>query len=255
MDCDCRGQSLPTQSEAWPILSSMFLGLQTRSPRKQAFWIRHQGISSSTITYGWSMVGSIHCLAIFLPTDSLETGLGSHEGFALQGLDLPMALSWLSTDLVYEERELLDYCENGTKTSYSLTKLILVVICTAPSTLATFEPDKHEIVSLLVRLALSNSSPSSMAVLQSALALSSFHRHGLQAGVFRFRARALRTLITSCTPSIKVLTIVQHIAASMILCHLEVCLSWSLQICALMSTKFLPTSDAWDAEYCVSVVL
>lgn len=171
-------------------------------------------------------------LATYYPTNASEIGLGSHEGFALQRLDLPMALSWLPINLAHEERELLDHCKYATSISYSLTKLILVVICTATSTLAIFEPDKHEILSLLVRLILSDSSPSSMAVLQSALALSSFHRHGLQADVFRFRARALRTLITSCRPGIEVPTVVQHIAASMILCHLEVCSSLGLHLCA-----------------------
>lgn len=148
-----------------------------------------------------------------------------------------MAVSWLPIDLAHEERELLDHCKYNTQTSHSLAKLILVVICTASSTLAIFEPDKHEILSLLLRLALSDSSPSSMAVLQSALALSLFHRHGLQAGVFRFRARALRTLITSCTPGIEVPTVVQHIAASMILCHLEVCLNLGLNIFVCISTN------------------
>ncbi|KAH8900612.1 hypothetical protein GQ53DRAFT_708499 [Thozetella sp. PMI_491] len=115
-----------------------------------------------------------------------------------------MALSWLPINLGYEERELVDH-----------------FIYTASSTLAIFEPDKNEFLSLLVRLALSDSSPSSVAVLQSALALSSFHRHGLHADVFRFKARALRTLITSCDHSIESPTLVQHIAARMILCHLE----------------------------------
>ncbi|KAE9376312.1 hypothetical protein N431DRAFT_331088 [Stipitochalara longipes BDJ] len=115
-----------------------------------------------------------------------------------------MALSWLPINLGYEERELLDH-----------------FIYMASSTLAIFEPDKNEFLSLLVRLALSDSSPSSKAVLQSALALSSFHRHGLQADVFRFKARALRALIISCNYCVESSTVVQHIAASMILCHLE----------------------------------
>jgi hypothetical protein len=92
----------------------------------------------------------------------------------------------------------------------------------ASSILAIFDPDKNEFMSLLLRMALSDNSPSSMAVLQSALALSLFHRHGLQADVFRFKARALRTLITSCNHTIERPTLVQHIAARMILCHLEV---------------------------------
>lgn len=105
-----------------------------------------------------------------------------------------------------------------------LANLIVVVIYTAPFTLAIFEPDKSDFLGLLIRLALSDSSPASMAVLQSALALSSFHRNGLKADVYRLKARALRILITSCVPSIKDPMIAQHIAACMILCHLEVCL-------------------------------
>jgi hypothetical protein len=155
-------------------------------------------------------------------------GLGSHEGFVFQRFDPPMALSWLPINLGYEERDLLDHC--NLDTSRIFIKLTLAVICTASCTLAIFEPDKNEFLSLLVRLVLSDSSPSSVAVLQSALALSSFHRHGLQADVFRFKARALRTLITSCNHSIESPTLVQHIAARMILCHLEVCSSLVLYL-------------------------
>ncbi|KFY37219.1 hypothetical protein V494_04856 [Pseudogymnoascus sp. VKM F-4513 (FW-928)] len=130
--------------------------------------------------------------------------LGSYEGFVFQKLDPPVALSWLPTNLGYEERELFDH-----------------FLCTASSTLAIFEPDKNEFLGLLVRLALLDSSPSSTAVLQSALALSSFHRHGLQADVFQFKEHSLRTLIISCNHSLEGPTVVQHIAACMILCHLE----------------------------------
>lgn len=107
-------------------------------------------------------------------------------------------------------------------------KLTLAVIYVASSTLAIFEPNKNEFLGLLMRLALSDSSPSSMAVLQSTLALSSFHRHGLQADVFRFKARALRALVISSNHGIESPTVVQHIAASMVLCHLEVCSSIGL---------------------------
>ncbi|KFX85920.1 hypothetical protein V490_09321 [Pseudogymnoascus sp. VKM F-3557] len=134
----------------------------------------------------------------------MNQGLGSYEGFVFQKLDPPMTLSWLPTNLGYEERELLDH-----------------FICTASSTLAIFEPDKNEFLGLLVRLALLDSSPSSTAVLQSALALSSFHRHGMQADVFQFKERSLRTLIISCDDCLESPTVVQHIAACMILCHLE----------------------------------
>lgn len=116
--------------------------------------------------------------------------------------------------------------------------LTIAVICTASYTLAIFEPDKNELLSLLVRLTLSDGSPPSMAVLQSALALSSFHRYGLQADVFRFKERALRTLTISYNSCNENPTIIQHIAASMLLCHLEVCSSLGLY---LLLNKHLPT--------------
>ncbi|KAK9312408.1 hypothetical protein V1524DRAFT_449704 [Lipomyces starkeyi] len=175
------------------------------------------------------------CDIMGYPAPPLPTDESSHEGFAFQRLDLPMALSWLPINLGYEERELLDH-----------------FICTASSTLAIFEPDKNEFLSLLVRLALLDSSPSSMAVLQSALALSSFHRHGLQADVFRFKARALRTLITSCTPCIESPTVVQHIAANMILCHLEMLgipNAVSLWFCHLSEAKYLIDNAGFDSQY------
>lgn len=169
----------------------------------------------------------------------------------MQRLDPPMALSWLPINLGYEERELLDHCKYNTLVEF--TKLTPAVICTASSTLAVFEPNKNEFLSLLLRLALLDSSPSSMAVLQSALAVSSFHRHGLQADVFRFKARALRTLITSCNHCIESPTVVQHIAASMILCHLEVCSS--LGLCLLLNKhspalKMLGMPNALSLWYC-----
>ncbi|EHK47828.1 hypothetical protein TRIATDRAFT_291123 [Trichoderma atroviride IMI 206040] len=153
----------------------------------------------------------------------------SDEGFAIQVIAPPTTLSWLPIKLAHGERELLDH-----------------FIYTAPSTLAIFEPNKSDFLGLLVRLALSDNSPASMAVLHSALALSSFHRNGLKADVYRLKARALRILITSCIPSIEDPLIVQHIAASMILCHLEVSLkmlgmpnSVSVWFCHLSEAKHL----------------
>jgi hypothetical protein len=81
-----------------------------------------------------------------------------------------------------------------------------------------------------MRLALSDSSPSSAAVLRSALALSSLHRHGLQSDAFRLKAHALRTLITSGKDCIEGPRIIQHIAAGMILCHFEVCLTFGVHL-------------------------
>ncbi|KAK9235895.1 fungal-specific transcription factor domain-containing protein [Lipomyces kononenkoae] len=161
-------------------------------------------------------------------------GFGSHTGYVFQRLAPSMALSWLPTSLGYEDRELIDH-----------------FICTASSTLAIFDSDKNEFLGLLLRLALSDSSPSSVAVLQSALALSSIHRHGLQASVFRFKARALRTLIVSSKNCVESPTVVQHIAANMILCHLEMLgipNTLSLWFCHLIEAKTLIDNAGLDSK-------
>ncbi|KAH7235331.1 fungal-specific transcription factor domain-containing protein, partial [Fusarium tricinctum] len=161
-------------------------------------------------------------------------GFVSHTGYVFQRLNPSTALSWLPTNLGYEDRDLVDH-----------------FICTASSTLAIFESDKNEFLSLLLRLALSDSSPSSVAVLQSALALSSFHRHGLQASVFRFKARALRTLIISSKHCVESSTVFQHIAANMILCHLEMLgmpNTLSLWFCHLSEARTLIDNADLDSQ-------
>ncbi|KAH7230560.1 fungal-specific transcription factor domain-containing protein [Fusarium redolens] len=164
----------------------------------------------------------------------MNQGFVSHTGYVFQRLNPSMALSWLPTNLGYEDRELIDH-----------------FICTASSALAIFESDKSEFLSLLLRLALSDSSPSSVAVLQSALALSSFHRHGLQASVFRFKARALRTLIISSKHCVEIPTVFQHIAANMILCHLEMLgipNTLSLWFCHLSEARTLIDKAGLDSQ-------
>ncbi|KAI2627604.1 fungal-specific transcription factor domain-containing protein [Hypoxylon sp. NC1633] len=164
----------------------------------------------------------------------MNQGVGSHTGYVFQRLNPSMALSWLPTNLGYEDRELIDH-----------------FICTASSNLAVFEPDKNEFLGLLLRLALSDSSPSSAAVLQSALALSSFHRHGLQASVFRFKARALHTLVISSKHCTESSTVVQHVAANMILCHLEMLgmpNTVSLWFCHLTGARALINNADLDSQ-------
>ncbi|KAH6957554.1 hypothetical protein BKA56DRAFT_601920 [Ilyonectria sp. MPI-CAGE-AT-0026] len=85
------------------------------------------------LTYSvYDIVGTVKCF--------------SQMSFVNAILDPSMALLWLLTNLGYEDRELIDY-----------------FIYTASSTLAIFESDKNEFLSLLLRLALSDSLPSSVA--------------------------------------------------------------------------------------------
>lgn len=101
-------------------------------------------------------------------------------------------------------------------------KLMPRVQYTAFSALANFDSNHEELLSLLMRLALSDTSPSSVAVLQSVLALSSLHLYGMQPDAFRLKARSIRTLITSGKHCVESPRAAQHIAAGMILCYFQV---------------------------------
>lgn len=114
--------------------------------------------------------------------------------------------------------------------------------------LAIFEPDKNSLLSLLVRLALFGDSPPSLAVLQSALALASLHRNGQQGQASRFKAKALRAMIASSTHHT---AMIQHAAANMLLCHLEV----HLQPRSPVVLKLTDFADERNAKYHVLLVL
>lgn len=109
MDYDCRGQRLPIRSVAWLILFRMGSRLPKVSPN-WTLWIRQHGISSFTITYEWFKVGFFTELAYHL-ANIPETGLSSHERFAIQVINPPATLSWLPIKLAHGERELLDHCK------------------------------------------------------------------------------------------------------------------------------------------------
>lgn len=97
------------------------------------------------------------------------------------------------------------------------------VVSTAHSLLAVFAPDPSDLTGLLVRLALSDNSTSSTAVLHAALALAALHKYGAQTDIYAFKDRALQTLLGSCSPdnAANKGMVAQHMAASMLLCHLE----------------------------------
>lgn len=100
--------------------------------------------------------------------------------------------------------------------------LTILVESIAFNSLATFDQDRLEFRNLLLRLALSNASPVSKAVLQSALALSSLHRYGVQEEATQHKISALQTLGASSKHSIDGPEGIQHLAAGMILAHFEV---------------------------------
>ena len=71
-------------------------------------------------------------------------------------------------------------------------------------------------------MALTDAGESSKAVLQAILAVASVHRYGLQAESVRLQGKAIRALESSAQKGMSDSEIVQHMAASMLLCSYEV---------------------------------
>jgi hypothetical protein len=71
-------------------------------------------------------------------------------------------------------------------------------------------------------MALADSSPSSTAVRQALLGLSSLHRYGVQAQAFEFKISAINSLKAASFTSIGAAEALQHIAAGMLLCSFEI---------------------------------
>lgn len=85
-----------------------------------------------------------------------------------------------------------------------------------------FALDRWKMHDILLRLALSDNSDSSKLVLHSALAFSSIHRFGPQSEAARLKAAALKALDTSSREGMDPSTVVQHVAAQMMLGYVEV---------------------------------
>lgn len=92
----------------------------------------------------------------------------------------------------------------------------------ADSTLTICECDGISLRSSISRLALSDSTDASSAVLQAMLAVASVHRDGHQVESFRLQGRALRALKSSVRKGVDDSEIVQHLAANLLLCMFEV---------------------------------
>lgn len=71
-------------------------------------------------------------------------------------------------------------------------------------------------------MALADSSPSSTAVRQAVLGLSSLHRYGVQTQAFEFKISAIKSLKAASFTNIGAAEALQHIAAGMLLCSFEI---------------------------------
>ena len=84
------------------------------------------------------------------------------------------------------------------------------------------DSDRVEIRNLLLRMAFSDDTPASRAVLLSLLAFASQHRNGHNKHAAQMKFGALRALIASTEKGISAKAGIQHIAAGMLLCAFEV---------------------------------
>ncbi|KAI1128463.1 fungal-specific transcription factor domain-containing protein [Nemania abortiva] len=121
-------------------------------------------------------------------------------------LILPLPPPPKPVDLDAEELELLQYFQS-----------------IAFSSLATFTADLPGLRDTLVRMALTDHTITSRAVLHSILALSSAHRDGLQLQATQHKTAAVGALGASVKNGIHTTTeAAQHVAANMLLCSLEI---------------------------------
>ncbi|KAF5005113.1 hypothetical protein FDECE_8433 [Fusarium decemcellulare] len=92
----------------------------------------------------------------------------------------------------------------------------------ASLSLTTFGHDAAKIPQILIRMALSDNTPSATAIFMSMLALASFHHDGLQSRVAHFRISTLRALSASTKGEVGAAESIRHVAAGMLLCTLEI---------------------------------
>ncbi|KAF4453724.1 Arginine metabolism regulation II [Fusarium albosuccineum] len=150
------------------------------------------------------------------PTGHVDVSLAAPQRLPVQTLGTPpsgppqalqrllnTSIPW--TDLLHDsvERSLFEYFVH--EASFSIT---------------TFGHDAFKIRETLIRMALVNT-PSSTAILKSALALASFHRDNPTSQTTGLKISALRALAASTGGTIGPAESMCHVAAGMILCTLE----------------------------------
>ncbi|KAL4751359.1 fungal-specific transcription factor domain-containing protein [Aspergillus terricola var. indicus] len=127
----------------------------------------------------------------------------SPSGSSSLALKIPMPVT--PSDLSITESQLLEYFEH-----------------TASRALAVLGHDPMRIRSILIPMALIDTSPSSTAVRQALLGLSSLHRYGVQTQAFEFKISAIKSLKAASHTKIGAAEALQHVAAGMLLCSFEI---------------------------------
>ncbi|EPE04503.1 zinc-finger transcription factor [Ophiostoma piceae UAMH 11346] len=123
----------------------------------------------------------------------------------------------------------------------------------ASSSLPQLDSEPAQFRNLLLRMSVQDSSPSSKAVLYSLFCLSALQRYGNVQESSHFKVLALRSLSEAAnTERMSTGHILQHMAASLLLCRAEVALGeestifWALYICSLRTVYTHAFSDVFN---------
>ncbi|KAL4861781.1 fungal-specific transcription factor domain-containing protein [Aspergillus spectabilis] len=93
---------------------------------------------------------------------------------------------------------------------------------TASQSLAILGHEPMTLGGILMRMALTSNTPSAVAVRRALLGLSSLHRYGLQGQAMDFKIASIRALAFASTNEISTAEAIQHVAAGMLLCSIEI---------------------------------
>lgn len=110
----------------------------------------------------------------------------------------------------------------GLLLSTAHTETLAQVANVTSYTVNTFGVNALDIRNIILRMALSDGSPTTKAVVQSILAVASLHRFGPRPEAVNHKLSALETLASSLSVGIDKDKALQHIVAGMLLCLFEV---------------------------------
>jgi Fungal specific transcription factor domain len=114
------------------------------------------------------------------------------------------------------------------------------------------DSDRARIRGLLIQMALLDDTPSSKAVLQSILALTSLYRDGQQEHAAKLKLSALHALMESPERHLSPRGGIQHIAAGILLCSFEVSIYASVHLCIALTCllQMFRKDSSWVGHLC-----
>ncbi|KFA76565.1 hypothetical protein S40288_01591 [Stachybotrys chartarum IBT 40288] len=192
----------------WPRKNDMRRAIVVASPKHFLQVARRRDVRFISTT-SWDVMVHRHLMSddwmsleLEMSTPLLRGSMGD-DSYALAPKLSPV-LRWVPHHLDSSSRDLMEYFD-------------LVVV----RALRIIGQSATTLRSALIRMAFSDSTPSAKAVLRALLALSSLHRHGSQKQAESYKYAALGAMREAARVQLQGKTLLQHVAASMLLCTFE----------------------------------